>query len=71
VVCRLSGSAASQRGGRARHLPPNGVSHGVYVRPAEAAAAKQHVPDERLDRRLAHQPDEEKLLDDLRADRAQ
>jgi len=47
------------------------VSHGVYVRPAEAAAAEQHVPDERLDGRLAHQSDEEQLLYDLRADRAQ
>lgn len=61
----------SQRGRRPCHLPPDGVSHGVDVRPAEAAAAEQHVPDERLDGRLAHQPDEEQLLDDLRADRAQ
>lgn len=63
--------AGSQRGRRPCHLPPNGVSHGVYVRPAETAAAQQHVPDQRLDGRLAHQPDEEQLLDDLRADRAQ
>lgn len=47
------------------------MSHGVYVRPAETAAAQQHVPDERFDGRLAHQPDEEQLLDYLRADRAQ
>lgn len=63
--------AGSQRGRRPCHLPPNGVSHGVYVRPAETAAAQQHVSDERLDGRLAHQSDEEQLFDHLRADCAQ
>jgi hypothetical protein len=47
------------------------VSHGAHVGPGEGAAAEQHVPDERLDGRLAHQPHEEELLDDRRADRAQ
>jgi len=40
--------------------------NGVHVRPAERAAAEQHVADERLDRRLADEPHEEHLLDDLR-----
>jgi len=39
---------------------------GVHVRPAERAAAEQHVADERLNRRLADQSHEEHLLDDLR-----
>lgn len=40
----------------------------THVRPVEGAATQQHVPDQSLDRRLADQPDEEKLLNDLRAD---
>lgn len=53
-------------------LPPDRVSHrGYVIGPVEAVAAQQHVPDERLDRRLAHQPHEEELLDHLRRDRAQ
>lgn len=52
-------------------LPPDRVSHRGHVRPVEAAAAQQHVPYERLDRRLAHQPYEEELLDHLRRDRSQ
>ena len=45
---------------------------GVHVgRPAERAAAQQHVANERLDGRLADEPDEEHLLDDLRGDGAQ
>jgi len=44
--------------------------HG-HVRPVEGAAAEQHVSDERLDRRLADEPNEEQLLDDLRRDGAQ
>jgi len=40
--------------------------NGVHVWPAERAAAKQHVSDECLDRRLADQSDEEHLFDDVR-----
>lgn len=47
------------------------MSHRGYVRPIEAVAAQQHVPNKRLDRRLAYQPHEEELLDNLRRDRAQ
>lgn len=49
-------------------MSPQGasVSHGRrQVGPREAAAGQQHVADERLDRRLAHQADEEQLLDYL------
>lgn len=59
------------RQGRARDLAPHRVSHGAHVGPGKGAAAEQHVPDQRLDRRLAHQPHEEELLDHLRADGAQ
>lgn len=52
-------------------LPPDRVSHRGHVRPVEAAAAQQHVPDERLDRRFSYQPYEEELLDHLRRDRPQ
>lgn len=52
-------------------LPPDRVSHRGHVGPIEAAAAQQHVSDERLDRRLTNQPHEEELLDHLRRDRSQ
>jgi len=42
-----------------------------HVGPVEGSAAEQHVPDERVDRRLADESDEEELLDDLRRDGAQ
>lgn len=44
------------------------MSHRGQVGPREAVAGQQHVADQRLDRRLAHQPDEEQLLDHLRRD---
>ena len=49
----------------------DGVLHGGHVGPVEVGAAEEHVSDERLDGRLADQPDEEELFDDLRADGAQ
>lgn len=52
-------------------LPPDRVSHRGHVGPIEAAAAQQHVSDERLDRRFTNQPHEEELLDHLRRDRSQ
>lgn len=63
------------RGGQQRRRP--GVQRGVdprrrslkrHVGPVERAAGHQHVADQRLDGRLAHQANEEELLDDLRAD---
>ena len=45
--------------------------HGRHVRPIETRAGEEHVADERLDWRLADEPDEEELLDDLRRDGAQ
>lgn len=45
-----------------------GDSLQTHVGPVERAATQQHVPDQGLDRRLADQADEEKLLNDLRAD---
>ena len=41
-----------------------------HIGPRERAAAKEHVPDESLYGRLAHQPNKEELLDHLRADGA-
>lgn len=54
-------------GGR-RELSPQCacVSHGWrQIGPREAATGQQHVANERLDRRLAHQTNEEQLLDYL------
>lgn len=39
-----------------------------HVGPIEGTAGEKHVPDEGLDGCLADEPDEEELLDDLRAD---
>lgn len=47
------------------------MSHRAHVRPIEAATAEQHIPDQRLDRRLPDQPNEEELLDHLRGHRPQ
>ena len=43
----------------------------AHVGPVEAAAAEEHVSDERLDGRLADESHEEELFDDLRTDAAQ
>ena len=43
----------------------------AHVGPVEAAAAEEHVSDERLDWRLADESHEEELFDDLRTDAAQ
>ena len=50
------------RSSRGSQLPPHVVSHRAHVGPAEAAAAQQHVPDQGLYGRLAHQTYKEKLL---------
>lgn len=47
-------------------VPPGQGSLQGHVRPVEGRSAQQHVPDQGLDRGLAHQTDEEQLLDDLR-----
>lgn len=45
--------------------------HGGHVGPVVAGARQQHVAQQRLDGRLAHQAHEEQLLDDRRGDDAQ
>jgi len=45
--------------------------HGGHVGPVVAGARQQHVAQQRLDGRLAHQADEEQLLDDRRGHDAQ
>lgn len=45
--------------------------HGGHVGPVVAGAREQHVAEQRLDGRLAHQADEKQLLDDRRGDDAQ
>lgn len=45
--------------------------HSGHVGPVVAGARQQHVTEQRFDGRLAHQADEEQLLDDRRGDDAQ
>ena len=44
--------------------PSHGVARDRRARPLEAVARDKHVPDQGLNGRLPHQPDEEELLDD-------
>lgn len=63
---RTPGSASAEAGlSGCGELTPEAVSHGVHVRPAEAASAEEHVANQRFYRRLADQSDEEQLLDHL------
>lgn len=64
-------SGGQQRGcpGVQRSVDPRRRSLERHVRPVEGAPGEKHVADERLDGRLAHEPDEKELFDDLRADR--
>lgn len=72
VQPRASGRRASNRSlSGSGELAPEVVSHRVHVRPAEAAAAEQHVAYQRLDGCLADQPHEEQLFYHLAADRAE
>lgn len=41
------------------------------MRPCEGVAAEEHLPDQRLDGRLAHQTNKEELLDHLGVDGAE
>lgn len=45
------------------------LSHGWHVGPIETGSGEEHIADEGFDGRLAHEPDEEELLDDLGGDR--
>ena len=54
-----------------RSQPSHGVAGHRGARPLEAVPGDQHVPDQGLDGRLPHQPDEEELLDDGGGDGAE
>ena len=74
VVVSGGGRSSGSQSGRCSRCDSDGGGGGGsgclsldgHVRPVEGPAAQQHVTDERLDGRLAHQAHEEELLDHLR-----